>query len=83
MASFCPIGSVVTPAPAAVIQCCLDALLCSLAPGELDVASAYNGYTNRTADVFHSRCRGVRVIEVAQAFRSAALHRALGKVDQK
>jgi hypothetical protein len=83
MAPSCPIGSVVTPAPEAVIRCCLDAMLCGFAPGEFNVASAYNRCTNRTADVFHARWRGVRVIEVAQAFRSAGLQRALGEVGKK
>ena len=82
MAPSCPTGSVATPAPAAVIRYCLDLLLCGFAPGELNVVSTYNGCTHRT-DIFHSRWRGVRVIEVAQAFRSAALQRALGEVGKK
>jgi glycosyltransferase involved in cell wall biosynthesis len=73
-----PIGSVVIPAhnEAAVIRRCLDALLGGFAPGELDVVVACNGCTDGTADIVQSGWPGVRVIEIAQASKTAALQAA-------
>jgi glycosyltransferase involved in cell wall biosynthesis len=73
-----PIGSVVIPAhnEAAVIQRCLDALLTGLAPGELDVVVACNGCNDDTADIVRSSWPTVRVIEVPQASKTAALRAA-------
>jgi hypothetical protein len=73
-----PIGSVVIPAhnEAAVIRRCLDALLTGIAPGELDVVVACNGCTDDTANIVRSYWPTVRVIEVAQASKPAALRAA-------
>ena len=73
-----PIGSVVIPAhnEAAVIRRCLDALLTGVAPSELDVVVACNGCTDDTANIVRSSWPAVRVIEVAQAAKPAALRAA-------
>jgi hypothetical protein len=73
-----PIGSVVIPAhnEAAVIQRCLDALLTGVAPGELDVVVACNGCTDDTANIVRLSWPTVRVIELAQASKPAALRAA-------
>lgn len=78
MVSSFPIGSVVIPAhnEAAVIRRCLDALLAGFAPGELDVVVSCNGCTDGTADIVRSSWPTVRIIEVAQASKVAALRAA-------
>jgi hypothetical protein len=77
-ASSFPIGSVVIPAhnETAVIRRCLDALLTGTAPGELDVVVSCNGCTDDTADIVRSSWPEIRVIEVAQASKPAALRAA-------
>jgi glycosyltransferase involved in cell wall biosynthesis len=59
---------------AAVLGPCLDKLLDHAAPGELEVIVVANGCTDRTADVARAR-GGVRVIELAQPSKIAALNR--------
>jgi glycosyltransferase involved in cell wall biosynthesis len=78
LASISPIGSVVIPAhnEAAVIQRCLDALLSGLTPGELDVVVVCNGCSDNTGDIVRSSWPSVRVIEVPQASKPAALRAA-------
>ena len=73
-----PIASAVIPAhnEAAVIQRCLNALLNGFAPGELDVVVACNGCTDDTADIVRSTWPTVRLIEIAQASKPAALRAA-------
>jgi len=57
---------------ATVIGRCLDALLADAAPGELDITVVPNGCTDATAAV--ASARGVRVVEVAEASKAAALN---------
>lgn len=57
---------------AGVIGRCLDALLSEAAPGDLDVTVVPNGCTDMTAAI--ARARNVRVVEVAQANKAAALN---------
>jgi glycosyltransferase involved in cell wall biosynthesis len=73
-----PIGSVAIPAhnEAAVIRRCLDALLVGFLPGELDVVVVCNGCKDGTADIARSCAYPVRVIEVPQASKPAALRAA-------
>ena len=75
-----PIGSVAIPAhnEAKVIRRCLDALLTGLAPGELEVVVSCNGCTDDTEDIVRSSWPEVRVIELAQASKPAALRAADG-----
>jgi hypothetical protein len=70
-----PLGSVVIPAynEAGVIQRCLDALFTGFAPGELDVIVACNGCRDDTAQVARSSGHPVRVLELAVAWKPAAL----------
>jgi glycosyltransferase involved in cell wall biosynthesis len=77
-ASRSPIGSVAIPAhnEAKVIGHCLDALLTGLAPGELEVVVACNGCTDNTAEIVRSSWPEVRVIELVQASKPAALRAA-------
>jgi hypothetical protein len=77
-ASCSPIGSVAIPAhnEANVIRHSLDALLTGLAPGELEVVVACNGCTDDTAEIVRSAWPEVRVIELAQASKPAALRAA-------
>jgi glycosyltransferase involved in cell wall biosynthesis len=69
------LGSVVIPAhdEAAVIGRCLDALFGGFERGELDVVVVCNGCTDRTADVVRSSGHRVRVVELAEAAKPAAL----------
>ncbi|HEY1238407.1 MAG TPA: glycosyltransferase family 2 protein, partial [Solirubrobacterales bacterium] len=69
------LGSVVIPAhdEAAVIGRCLDALFSGFERGELDVVVVCNGCTDRTADVARSSDHRVRVVELAEAAKPAAL----------
>lgn len=60
---------------AAVIGRCLDALLSSAEPGEIEVIVAANGCTDETAAVSASRV-GVRVVELTEAGKSLALNAA-------
>jgi glycosyltransferase involved in cell wall biosynthesis len=78
MVSFSPIGSVVIPAhnESVVIRRCLEALLSGFAPGELDVVVSCNGCTDDTADIVRSYWPAVRVVELAQASKTAALRAA-------
>ena len=78
MVSFFPIGSVVIPAhnESVVIRRCLDALLSDFAPGELDIVVSCNGCTDDTADIVRSSWPAVRVIELVQASKTAALRAA-------
>jgi glycosyltransferase involved in cell wall biosynthesis len=73
-----PIGSVAIPAhnEAAVIRRCLDALLAGFRRSELDVVVACNGCTDDTATIARSHPYPVRVIEVPQASKPAALRAA-------
>jgi hypothetical protein len=77
-ASSVPIGSVAIPAhnEAAVIGRCLDALLDGLEPGELEVVLVCNGCTDDTADIVRSKWPSVRVIEITEASKPAALRMA-------
>jgi Glycosyl transferase family 2 len=77
-ASPFPIGSVAIPAhnEAEVIRRCLDALLTGLAPGELEVVVSCNGCTDDTADIVRSYWPEVRVIDLVQASKPAALNAA-------
>lgn len=76
--SLHPVGSVAIPAhnEAKVIRRCLDALLTGLTPGELEVVVSCNGCTDGTADIVRSSWPDVRVIELAQASKPAALRAA-------
>jgi hypothetical protein len=73
-----PIGSVVIPAhnEAGVIRRCLDSLLADFSPGELDVVVACNGCTDETASIVKSSWPAVRVIEITEASKAAALRAA-------
>lgn len=70
-----PIGSIVVPAhnEAGVIRRCLDALFDGLEPGELDVTIVCNGCSDVTADLARRSGHPVRVIELPEASKSAAL----------
>ena len=57
---------------ATVIGRCLDALLRDAAAGEFDVTVVPNGCTDATAVV--AAARGVRVVEIAEASKAAALN---------
>jgi glycosyltransferase involved in cell wall biosynthesis len=73
-----PIGTVAIPAhnEAGTITRCLDSLLEGARPGEIEVLVACNGCTDGTADVVRSSPHDVRVIEVAEASKIAALRAA-------
>ena len=73
-----PIGSVAIPAhnEAAVIRRTLDELLDGFAPGELDVVVVCNGCTDDTAGIVRLAWPSVRVIEITQASKPAALRAA-------
>jgi hypothetical protein len=73
-----PIGSVVIPAhnEAAVISRCLDELLSGFRPGELEVVVACNGCTDGTAQIVRSSPHAVRVLELDEASKPAALRAA-------
>lgn len=77
-ASSPPVGSVAIPAcnESKVIRRCLDALLTGPAPGELEVVVSCNGCTDNTAEIIRSSWPEVRVIELAQASKPAALRAA-------
>jgi glycosyltransferase involved in cell wall biosynthesis len=70
--------SIIIPAhnEESVIARGLRALLTGAAPGELEVVVACNGCTDRTAEVARSFGSPVRVLEVAQASKIAALNAA-------
>jgi glycosyltransferase involved in cell wall biosynthesis len=70
-----PLGSVVIPAhnEARVIGRSLDVLLAGFGPGELDVVVVCNGCTDATATVARSADHSVRVVELEQASKPAAL----------
>jgi glycosyltransferase involved in cell wall biosynthesis len=72
------LGSVVIPAhnEAAVIRRCLDSLLAGFSPGELDVVVACNGCADDTARLARSVEYPVRVLELAEASKPAALRAA-------
>jgi len=69
------LGSVVIPAhnEARVIGRCLGALLADVPAGTLEVVVVCNGCTDKTADVVRSTGLPVRVIEISQASKTAAL----------
>ena len=69
------VGSVVVPAhnEAGVVRRCLDGLFDGLVPGELDVTVVCNGCSDETAHIARSSSHPVRVIELAEASKSAAL----------
>lgn len=60
---------------AAVIGRCLDAVLADAHPGEFEVVVAANGCTDDTAAIA-ARRTGVRVVEIEQASKIAALNSA-------
>jgi glycosyltransferase involved in cell wall biosynthesis len=68
--------SVVIPAhnEEEVIGRCLDALLSTSEPGELEIVVVCNGCTDRTADVAREYSAGVKVIETPVASKAAALN---------
>lgn len=70
--------SVILPAhnEDAVIARGLRAIVTSAAPGELEVIVACNGCTDRTAEIARGFGPPVRVIEIAQASKVAALNAA-------
>lgn len=78
MSTSSVLGSVAIPAhnEAAVIGRCLDALLAGFDPDEVDVVVACNGCTDGTADIVRTSGHTVRVIEIAQASKVAALRAA-------
>jgi len=71
-------GSVVIPAhdEREVIGRCLDALLDGVPLGALEILVACNGCTDGTADLVRSGWPTVRVIEIAEASKTAALQAA-------
>jgi glycosyltransferase involved in cell wall biosynthesis len=77
-----PLGSVIIPAhnEAAVIGRCLDALLDGFQPGELDVVVACNGCSDATAEIARRSGHAVKVIEIAEASKTAAIRAAEGIV---
>jgi glycosyltransferase involved in cell wall biosynthesis len=70
-----PLGSVVIPAhnEAAGIRRCLDALFAGMAPGELEVVVVCNGCADDTGVLARSSGYPVRVIELEDASKPAAL----------
>jgi glycosyltransferase involved in cell wall biosynthesis len=69
------LGSVIIPAhdEAGVIQRCLDALFAGTEPGALDVVVVCNGCSDDTAARARSAGHAVRVLEIEQASKPAAL----------
>jgi glycosyltransferase involved in cell wall biosynthesis len=57
-----------------VISRCLEALLSTARPAELEIAVVCNGCTDRTADIARAYGPGVRVIETPIASKTAALN---------
>ena len=78
MISSRPIGSIAIPAhnEAAVIRNSLDTLLHDAPAGEIEVVVVCNGCNDSTADIVRSSPYDVRVIEIAQASKAAALRAA-------
>ncbi len=77
MSSFAsPIASIIIPAhnEAAVIERTLDALLADARPGEFDVVVACNGCTDDTARRARRFGADVRVLEIEQPSKIAALN---------
>jgi len=70
--------SVIIPAhnEEAVLGRCLRAIVTDAAPGELEVIVACNGCTDRTAEIARDFGPPVRVIEIPQASKVAALNAA-------
>jgi len=70
--------SVIVPAynEEAVIARCLRAMVTGAQPGELEIIVACNGCTDRTAEIARSFGPPVRVIEIPQASKVAALNAA-------
>lgn len=68
-------GSVVIPAhnEAAVIRRCLDALVAGVDRLELDIVVVCNGCTDDTAELARSSGHAVRVVELEQRSKAAAL----------
>jgi glycosyltransferase involved in cell wall biosynthesis len=69
------LGSVVVPAhnEAGVIQRCLDGLFDGIQSDEIDVTVVCNGCSDATADVTRAHPSRVRVIELTEASKAAAL----------
>ncbi|MEH2475592.1 acetyltransferase-like isoleucine patch superfamily enzyme/glycosyltransferase involved in cell wall biosynthesis [Nitrobacteraceae bacterium AZCC 2161] len=57
-----------------VLARCLDALLADAKPGELEVIVAANGCTDRTVEIARNYGNGVRVVEIPEASKHAALN---------
>lgn len=75
-------ASVIVPAhnEAASIAACLTSVLAEAEPGEFDVVVACNGCTDRTAEIART-FDGVRVLELQQASKVAALNAAEAVTD--
>lgn len=73
-----PLASVLIPAhnEGAVIERCLDALFDGVQHGDLDVVIVCNGCSDNTAALVRASGRPVRVLELTQASKSAALRAA-------
>jgi acetyltransferase-like isoleucine patch superfamily enzyme len=71
-----PAFSVIIPAhnEEKVLARCLDALLSDAEPGELEVLVAANGCTDRTVEIARSYGNPVRVVEIPEASKHAALN---------
>lgn len=71
-----PVASVVIPAhdEERVIERCLRSLLSDAAPGELEVVVVANGCADRTAERARSFDSSVRVVELAESSKVAALN---------
>jgi acetyltransferase-like isoleucine patch superfamily enzyme/glycosyltransferase involved in cell wall biosynthesis len=71
-----PACSVIIPAhnEEKVLARCLDALLADSEPGELEVVVAANGCTDRTVAIARSYGNRVRVVEIPEASKHAALN---------
>lgn len=70
-----PLGTVIIPAhnEAAVVRRCLGALFDGVQEGELDVLVACNGCTDGTAELARSSGYPVRVLDLVQVSKTAAL----------
>lgn len=76
MISLAPAFSVIIPAhnEENVLGRCLDALLADADPAELEVIVAANGCTDRTIEIARSYGDPVRVVEIVEASKHAALN---------
>ncbi len=73
-----PIGSIVIPAhnEASVINGCLEELLSDFKPEELEVVVACNGCSDDTAEIVKKEWPSVKVIEMTEPSKAAALREA-------